>query len=139
MKTEHRRDRGALVALIACAVACSAGDGANGFGSAASIGGSNAGTADGTAGADWVGTIDDGVSATGIGTFGGQTGSPDESSGDGPTNPNEVCNGLDDDNNGMVDDGLGNMNCGVGLCENTVPACTNGVPGVCTPLAVSDE
>lgn len=141
---------GALLGVGALVVtACAAGTGDNGFGSAASLGGGDnaEGTADGGS-ADWVGTIDDdGGSAEGLGTFGAQTGSQDESgsdgngddNADGPVNPNESCNGIDDDGNGLVDDGLGMLNCGMGVCAASVAACDNGVPGNCVPLAGSPE
>ena len=126
--------------LLVCG--CSAGDGGNGFGSAASLGGAE--TTEGSAGggAEWMGTIDEGGDATSDSatTASSQAGPADESAGDDePPNPNETCNGLDDDGNGLVDDGLGTLSCGLGVCENSAPACENGLPGVCTPLAASDE
>ena len=131
---------GVWFATLAVAVlGCSVGEGGDGFGSANSIGGGDAATeTGGDGGSDGNGT--DWNDDNGLGTIGGQTGSmEDESGDDGPINPNEVCNGIDDDANGQVDDGLGMLDCGIGACANSTPACVDGVPGNCTPLAGGAE
>lgn len=47
--------------------------------------------------------------------------------------PNEVCNGLDDDCDGEVDEGFGQVTCGLGICEVAQDACQNGRPHTCVP------
>lgn len=135
----------AVAVAMACAVlacACSVGSGKNGLGTAATIGGFD--SEDESAGT--LGAMEGDDGATSAGTLGAMEGG-DESDGDGsddgnddaPTNPNEMCNGIDDDANGMIDDGLGVLHCGMGVCENEAPACDAGVPGNCVPLPGSAE
>jgi len=120
-------------AALVVGLGCSAGTSKDGFSTAASLGGeSTEGGSLGTIG----GAIDPNADATfGDGT-GEDTGAPNTT---GPVNPNEMCNGLDDDDNGAIDDGLGTLQCGMGMCAVSVPACSNGMPGNCVPLPGSEE
>ncbi len=123
------------VAGLAMVLACAVGNDEDGFSSAASLGGDDApGTSHGSVGGnEGSGGSDD---TAGAASVGGNEG------GDGPmppTNPDEACNGVDDDNNGLIDDGLGEIGCGVGECANIVPACVAGGMNVCQPMAPGVE
>jgi hypothetical protein len=122
---------------LATALGCAIGTKDDGFGSAASIGEGDETETGSVGGNDGMGATSAGDGAMSVG---GNDGG--DESGDGPmppSNPNEMCNGIDDDNNGLIDDGLGELGCGIGECATVVPACIGGAVNVCEPGAAATE
>jgi hypothetical protein len=124
---------------VLLAAACAAGTGSDGFTSAASLGGADGTTAGDDSGGPGASSEpgDDGA-----GDVDANTGDDTSAGDDGPeppSNPGEMCNGVDDDGNGLIDDGLGELGCGMGECATVVPACIDGAPNPCTPGTPATE
>ena len=52
-----------------------------------------------------------------------------------PSQPPEICDGLDNDCNGQVDEQMGSTSCGLGQCVHTQQNCVNGTTVPCDPYA----
>jgi len=111
-------------------VGCSVGIGGSDDLGGNTLGGDDDGGTAGT-GADDASGPDDGVD-DGVDDDAGTDG-VDDGPADTGIDPNEMCNGLDDDADGMVDEGIADITCGEGICMATVPGCQAGAPGQCFP------